>query len=93
MRCKQVWLGWLLVTTATPSMLLLAGPALRAAELAPEGETAAQRGYRLLTTKPYQPADFTATIFNDVWKTWPPAERAAAETATPAERRKMSFSR
>lgn len=64
-----------------------------AAERAPGEETPAQRGYRLLTTKPYQPADFTAALFNDVWKTWPPAERELAAAATSAERRRMSFSR
>lgn len=68
-------------------------PSVWGEDLAPENETPAQRGYRLLTTKPYQPADFTAGIFNDVWKTWPAAERAAAEGASPAERRRMSFSR
>lgn len=93
MRCNGVWRGWLAAEFAVGLLAFLCGVNLSAAELAPEAESAAQRGYRLLTTKPYQPADFTATIFNDVWKIWPPTERQAAESATPANRRRMSFSR
>lgn len=68
--------------------------AISAAKLsAADPETAAQRGYRLLTTKAYLPPDFDDEVFAELWKTWPAAERAKAETATPAERRAMTFSR
>ncbi len=56
-------------------------------------ESAADRGYLTLTTKPFLPADFDQEIFDNLWKTWPAELRARAETATPAERRRMAFSR
>jgi hypothetical protein len=33
--------------------------------------TAAQRGYALLTTKPYLPPDFDDVVFDNLWKVWP----------------------
>jgi len=56
-------------------------------------ETAAQRGWRYLTTKPYVPADFTEALFNDLWTVWPEALKQQAADATPAERRRMAFDR
>jgi mono/diheme cytochrome c family protein len=56
-------------------------------------ETPAERGYRLLTTKAYLPADFDQEVFDELWKTWEGPLRSQAEQASPAERRKMAFSR
>jgi len=56
-------------------------------------ETPAQRGYRLLTTKAYLPADFDQEVFDDLWKVWEEPARTIAGKASPAERRKMAFSR
>lgn len=57
------------------------------------GETPAQRGYRLLTTKPYLPPDFDQELFDNLWKAWPEELRERAGKASPAERRRMAFSR
>src|SRR5436189_1019289 len=56
-------------------------------------ETPAERGYHTLTTKAFLPADFDQEIFENLWKTWPAELRDKAESATPAERRRMTFSR
>ena len=56
-------------------------------------ETAAQRGYQWLTTKCYLPPDFDQEIFDNLWQTWPREQREQAQQATPAERRRMLFSR
>jgi len=58
-----------------------------------ESDSAATRGYHTLTTKPFLPADFDQEVFDNLWKTWPAELRARAEVATPAERRRMAFSR
>lgn len=59
----------------------------------PAVETAAQRGYRWLTTKPYLPPDFDQEVFDELWKAWEEPLRLQAEKASPEERRKMAFSR
>ena len=56
-------------------------------------ETPAERGYHWLTTKAFLPADFDQEIFDNLWKTWPAELRDKAEGATPAERRRMTFTR
>ena len=56
-------------------------------------ETAAERGYRWLRTKPYLPADFDQDVFNGLWKTWPRELRARAKSATLQERRQMTMDR
>jgi len=53
----------------------------------------AERGYRILTTKPFLPPDFDQDVFDNLWKAWPESLRQVAEAATPAERRSMAFSR
>ena len=60
---------------------------------APAEESAAERGYRLLTTKAYLPADFDQEVFDELWKTWEEPLRSQAAEATPEARRKMAFSR
>ena len=64
-----------------------------AADELPSKLTPAQRGYRLLTTKAYLPPDFDDEIFESLWQVWPADLRDKAKSATPAERRKMAFSR
>lgn len=59
----------------------------------PRMESAAERGYRWLTTKPYLPPDFDQQVFDELWKVWEEPLRSQAEKATLEERRKMAFSR
>jgi hypothetical protein len=58
-----------------------------------EAESPPERGYHTLTTKAFLPPDFDQDIFDNLWKTWPGELRDRAERATPAERRRMTFSR
>ena len=72
---------WLL---ASP---LIAGEAVDS-KPTPPGETQIERGYRLLTTKAYLPADFDQEVFDELWKCWEEPLRSQAEKASPDERRK-----
>ena len=56
-------------------------------------ETPAERGFRYLTTKSYLTPDFDQEVFDKLYTTWEPAAREAAERATPAERRALTFAR
>lgn len=58
-----------------------------------EGETPAERGFRLVTTKPYVPADFPEALFNDLWTVWPESLKQQAADASPSERRRLAFER
>ncbi len=60
---------------------------------ASEVSDAAKRGFELLRTKPYAPADFTEEAFDKLWEVWPEELKQQAAEASPAERRKMAFSR
>ncbi|MEX0675879.1 MAG: cytochrome c [Pirellulales bacterium] len=51
------------------------------------------RGYEILTTKAFLPADFDQEVFDNVWQVWEEPLRSQAEQATPDERRTMAFSR
>jgi mono/diheme cytochrome c family protein len=51
------------------------------------------RGFWFLTHKPYLPPDFDQVTFDNLWRMWPQPLRSEAEKATPAERRKMAFTR
>jgi mono/diheme cytochrome c family protein len=53
----------------------------------------AQRGFHWLTTKAYLPPDFDDEVFDSLWKVWPADLQKQAQAATPAERRKLAFSR
>lgn len=55
--------------------------------------TAADRGYRFLTSTPLIPPDFDDETFNEVWREWPEQLRKVAETASLKERRAMAFER
>lgn len=67
------------------------GPIARA--VASTDADAAARGYQLLRGKPYLPAEFPASAFDNIWRAWPSALQGAAKEATPEERRKMALSR
>src|SRR5690348_11337911 len=56
-------------------------------------ESAAERGYRWLTTKAYLPPDFDQEVFDELWKSWEEPLRSQAERATADERRRLAFSR
>ncbi|MBI3865884.1 MAG: cytochrome c [Planctomycetia bacterium] len=58
-----------------------------------ERMTPAERGYHWLTTKAYLPPDFDDEVFDSLWKVWPASLQEQAKSATPAERRKLAFSR
>ena len=64
-------------------------PTIRAARCRIVG----QRGYRLLTTKPFLPPDFDQQVFDELWKTWEEPLCSQAEAASPDERRKLTFDR
>ncbi len=53
----------------------------------------ASLGWQLLRTKSFLPADFSQNVIDDIWRVWPVRERDLAAKASPAERRKMIFSR
>ncbi len=78
------------------ALLVIAAPLATETTVAEEAsadETAAERGYRWLTTKPFQPDDLTADEFENLWTVWPEPLRGEAEAATPEVRRKLTFSR
>jgi hypothetical protein len=56
-------------------------------------ESPAARGLRRLRSEPYSPADFKAELFDKLWEIWPDDLKQAAASASPAERRKMAYSR
>jgi mono/diheme cytochrome c family protein len=56
-------------------------------------ETPEERGFRHLTTKPYLTPDFDDEVFAQLYTQWDEPSRKAAEAATPAERRALTFAR
>jgi len=72
-------------SASQPSVASSAADADRAA--------AAKRGYEFIRTKPYLPAEFPETAFDEIWRTWPADLQVKAKAATPEERRKMALSR
>ena len=52
-------------------------------------ETATERGWHHLRTRPYLPPDFDMETFDRLWTMWPEPDRSRAEQATPAERHRM----
>lgn len=61
-------------------------------EASPDEESAAERGWRLLRSKPFLPPDFDQTILDNLWRRWPESLRSQAEAASADERRAMTFS-
>lgn len=82
----------LLLVLAAPAWSVLPSWAADA-NLPTDSETAAQRGYRWLTTKPYIPVAHDQDVFDELWKVWEEPARSQAAKATVEERRKMAFSR
>ena len=56
-------------------------------------ESPAERGYRLLTTKPYFHSDFDVPTFDQLWQVWEEPARTQAEQADAATRRKLALER
>ena len=54
---------------------------------------AAERGYRLLLTAPFEAPFMTEKEYVDLWKFWPEPLRGQAEKATPEQRRQMALFR
>ena len=52
-----------------------------------------ERGFELLTTKPYLTPDFDDEVFERLHTCWEPEARDAAAQASPAERRKLTLAR
>ncbi|MFO1044323.1 MAG: c-type cytochrome [Planctomycetaceae bacterium] len=52
----------------------------------------AARGYEILRTHQYLPADFDNAVFEALWTVWPEPERSEAEKADARTRRKLTFS-
>src|SRR5271154_6095964 len=73
--------------------LALAPPVAAGDSASPIAETLAERGYRLLTTKPFLPPDFDQEVFDELWKVWEEPLRSQAAAATSDERRKLTFAR
>ncbi len=80
-------------STEAPVQAAATSPGESLQPAAAGGETPAERGYRWLTTKAFQPDDYTADVFENLWTVWPEDQKAQAEAADAATRRKMSFSR
>ena len=73
--------------------LLLGADAPAYGKDAPEAKPDAALGLRNLLERPYVPSPFDEEIFANLWRTWPEADRKAAEAATPSERRALTFAR
>jgi cytochrome c5 len=80
--CRRSSFVWLIV------LLVLSGNS----ELTADEPSPAERGYKVLRTKRFLPADFDQSTFDALWKVWPEPLRSQARKAAPAERRKLTFS-
>jgi mono/diheme cytochrome c family protein len=81
-------LRWILVVVVLAAGLAAPAAAESLGKLSP-----AERGYHLLTEKPYLPPDFDQETFDAVWRQWPEPLRSKAEQASLHERREMAFAR
>ena len=63
------------------------------ADQAQGNEAAAARGWELMRTRAYAPADFQGELFERLWEIWPAGLRERAAEASPEERRQMAFAR
>jgi mono/diheme cytochrome c family protein len=59
---------------------------------AADKQTAAERGWQNLRTRPYLPPDFDQTVFENLWRRWSDPLRSEASDASPEKRRAMTFS-
>ncbi len=69
------------------------GLVLVAATTGAVGETEAERGYRLLRSKAYLPADFDQETWSQLWTVWEEPLREKARLADAATRRQMAYDR
>ena len=79
---------WLCRGTIVALCLMLSVTSVVRAE-----DSAVERGWTLLRTKPYLPPDFDREVFSELWKVWPEPERTRAANASLPERRRMTMSR
>lgn len=56
-------------------------------------ESAAERGYRVLTELPLLPSDFSQSTFDQIWRSWPKHLQDEAKAASPQRRNEMAFQR
>ena len=82
-RCRY----WRLVGSLALFGLVLSAPSREATG------ADAEKGYQYILTKPYDAPSMTEAMLWDVWGVWPEPARTEAEHASPAERRRMIFSR
>jgi mono/diheme cytochrome c family protein len=74
-------------------LAVLAAVLAASSRSSPGAETAAERGFRLLTEKPYLTPDFDQEVFDRLYTVWPLELRKQGEKASPAERRRIAFER
>lgn len=75
-----------LLAIAVGGVGLVAGAELASAE-------AAARGWTVLRTRPYLPADLDQEVFDDLWTTWEEPARSRAEQSPQAQRRRLAMER
>jgi len=83
----------LLLGTTLWMVIPITGNTIEAAPPVKQVESASQRGYRLLTEKPFLPADFDQEVFDHTWKTWPEPLRSEAAKSSLDQRRRLAFQR
>jgi len=76
---------------AMPSTGSAVQPARQSADA--EANEAAERGYRLLIETPLLPSDFSQSVFDEIWQSWPDDLREKAADATTRQRSRMAFER
>ena len=52
-----------------------------------------ERGWELLLSKAYLPADFDQEVFDALWTVWPEPLRQQAKAASPSQRRRLAMER
>lgn len=94
-RCQTFALAFVFgaLSGFAPDCAIAAEPSTPTAAAHADKASAAKRGYELVRTKPYLPAEFPESAFDEVWRVWPADLKAKAKNATPEERRKMALSR
>ena len=90
---RRAWLVPFLAVIAFAVVSPLRASEPAADDRQPQSSDPAERGYWFLRHKPYLPPDFDQLTFDNLWRAWPEPLKSQAEAATPAERRKLTFSR
>jgi mono/diheme cytochrome c family protein len=66
----------------------------QASETNPESNRRAiEIGWEILTRKALLPSDFSQTVIDDIWRSWPEEARREAEEATPEDRLRLIYRR